>query len=94
MKKILDSRFSTTAVSLANAAMAIAKCNHYMVGFDSEATEGVSLDDIRDAKRILVDHELQHGESGRGAATKSTYDIAFSVLATLGFKRYGVYSLD
>lgn len=84
-------RFSTTAKQLAQAAWKIAGANHYMVGFDPEATKDISLADYQDANSYMVDLEnkvMSHPESTRyGDAARShpiakiRFNLAFQVLA-------------
>jgi hypothetical protein len=46
----------TRAQQLAQALMAIARVNHYMVGL----VEPVSWDEVHDAMQILIRHENKH----------------------------------
>lgn len=74
-KKLSD--LTSTGRDLVTAALKIAATNHYMVGFAADTTDGVSFDDLSDAKQLLIDMELQD------AKQTHRYDLAFHVLDAL-----------
>lgn len=80
---------STTARHLSDAALAIAKANHYMVGFDPDTTAGLSFDECSDAHTLLVDRENMMSAALQGmelARMHLLYNRAFAVLDVLCFR--------
>jgi len=67
MKATTVTRFqgkrSDYALQLAQAALAIAKANHYLVGYSS-CIRDTSFDDWSDARQILIDAELHACKRG------------------------------
>ena len=61
----------TVAEDIAHAVLYIASVDHYMVGL---AAEGLSFDDLSDAKQILIDMENADSKG------QHRYDLAFTVL--------------
>jgi hypothetical protein len=61
------------AQRLADAAILVAKADHYMVGLFMPAVQDLPFEAYADAHTILVNRELQEGKS-------PTLDLAFLVL--------------
>lgn len=72
-------RLSATGKSLLKAVQAIARANHYMVGFDRGWVATISFDDFSDVHRALVDMENATPAYGPRAAYLNR---CFGVLAT------------
>lgn len=70
---------SQHALHLAQAALAIATANHYLVGYSADAVNS-SLDDWQDARQILIEAEIAQGPKPRTRSKLTTFDRAFRVL--------------
>lgn len=76
------------AQQIADASIAIARANHYLVGFDLVGmAEGISFDDYSDAHRVLVDMEL----ASQAPLKAQLFDRAFSALNDACYKTHKVH---
>lgn len=84
-------RDSVTAHQIARAALAIARANHYLVGFEPSTTDGLSADDLADAKQILINRENAAAEPRTASARRERHviDLAFEVLASFTARAKG-----
>lgn len=73
----------TFAQQIADASLAIARANHYLVGFDPFMAEGMSYDDCHDAYQILVGYEKDRTNKIGPAHVDRAIRVLASYVATV-----------
>ena len=76
---------TTLPQRLADAALKIARANHYLVGFDPETTAGISFDDWSDAYQELITRE---NASTYPLVPRTRLNLAFAVLSTACYRQH------